>query len=276
VVTRPLFELDNGRYSILKKLGGGNFGDVYEGLDNDQGERVAVKVFKPWVVVDEVVREATNQAKLRGHDHIVDLRNVRPIPPVSFMVMEYLPEGSVKACFDADRANLIEIVRWIRNGLDGLAYAHAQGILHRDFKPANLMLATNGTAKLSDFGIAEDTIKGQVVGKLYGALWAPELLKGGPSSVQTDIWAVGCSLYYLLTGSYPFGMPIDPTAVFAGKFKPIHEINPQIPMSVVRVIEKALAVNPALRYSGAWAMLSELLDCNVHRAWRRYDDPSAV
>src|SRR5207247_10026505 len=113
------------------------------------------------VVVDEVVREATNQAKLRGHDHIVDLCNVRPIPPSSFMVMEFLAEGSVKDRFTSGRTNLVEIVRWIRNGLDGLAYAHSQGIIHRDFKPANLMLATNGTAKLFDLGSAGLTIYGE-------------------------------------------------------------------------------------------------------------------
>jgi serine/threonine-protein kinase len=171
---------------------------------------------------------------------------------------------------------LVEFVRWIRNGLDGLAYAHSQGIIHRDFKPANLMLATNGTAKLSDFGIAEDTIKGQVVTKLYGALWAPELLRGRPSSIQTDIWAVGCSLYYLLTGSYPFGAIVDPTAVIAVRFRPIHETNSQVPMSVIRVVEKALAVDVTRRYPSAWAMLSDLLGCSVHRAWRPFVDPAAL
>lgn len=276
MVTPPLFELDNGRYSILRLLGAGHFGEVYEGFDKDQGEQVAIKIFKTGVIVDEVVREATNQAKLRGHDHIVDLRNVRPVPPAFFMVMEYLPEGSVRARFDAGQANLIEVVRWIRNALDGLTYAHSQGILHRDFKPANLMLATNGTAKLSDFGISEDTIKGQLVGKMYGALCAPEFISGGPSSVQTDIWAVGCSLYYLLTGKYPFGMPADPAAVAASRFQTIHGTNAQVPMSVVRVVEKALTVDLSVRYSSSRAMLSELLDCAVHRAWRPLADPDVI
>jgi len=276
VIPTPLFKLDNDRYSILREVGSGGFGVVYEGFDNDQGEQVAVKIFLPHVVVDDVVREATNQARLRDHAHIVDLRNVRVLPPRSFMVMEFLPDGSVKDRHASGRANLIEIVRWIRNGLDGLSYAHTQGIIHRDFKPANLMLTPNGTAKLSDFGIAEDTIKGQVVRQLYGALWAPELLQGGSSSIQTDIWAVGCTLYYLLTGNYPFGSPVNTADVLAGNFAPIHDTNPQVPMSVVRVIDRALAVDIAARYPNAWAMLSDLLACSVHRAWRPVADPTAI
>jgi len=192
------------------------------------------------------------------------------------MVMEFLPDGSVKDRYASGDANLIDIVRWIRNGLDGLTYAHTQGMIHRDFKPANLMLTPNGTAKLSDFGIAEDTIKGQAVKKLYGALWAPELIQGGLSSIQTDIWAVGCTLYFLLTGTYPFGSPVNPTEVLAGQFAPIHGTNPQVPMSIVRVVDRALAVDTGSRYPTAWAMLSDLLTCAVHRAWRRVADPTVV
>lgn len=273
----PIFVLDNGRYSILRRIGRGQFGKVYEGFDNDQGEQVAVKVLDPGVVVDEVVREATNQAKLRGHEHIVELLNVRTVPPRSFIVMELLTAGSVLERLKSGNCTLIEAVRWIRNGLDGLAFAHQQGILHRDFKPSNLMLGNSGTAKLSDFGVAEDTMKGQLVAKMYQPLWAPEFINGLGSSPQTDIWAVGCALYFLVTGQFPFGRsPVDTAAILAGRFQRANHLNPQIPQSLVRVIETALSVDLTKRYQSAWEMLAALLDCEIHRAWRRYPDPNTV
>jgi serine/threonine protein kinase len=204
---------------------------------------------------------------------VITIRNVELAPPRPFIVMEYLPAGSVGDRLAAGSVDLVDAVRWTREGLDGLAHAHDMGVLHRDVKPDNFLLDDQGRAVLSDFGIAEDTLRQFLAAPhAYIPHKAPELGTHG-SSRQSDIWATGCTLYRLLTGRYPFeneqeasaGVLIDP-----------HQINPQIPIAVSRVVRKALAVDPADRYPDAGAMLTGLMRPQVRYGWTQISDPEVV
>ena len=266
------------RYRLVEHLGNGNFGEVWRGHDTQQDAEVAIKLVGPHVTLDEVLLETQLLTRLRDHDRVVTVRNVSITPPVPFIVMDYLPNGSVEARLDAgNNVSLVEAVRWTRNALAGLAHAHAQprGVLHRDIKPGNLLIDNEGRAVLSDFGIAEDTIRGFLANPaVYGLHAAPELLQGQPSSVQTDVFAMGCTLHRLLTGEHPFAS-ID--EIRAGT-TPVnaHRLNPQVPLALRNVVLTSLAPDPNDRYSDARRMSEALGGCNIRNSWTRVDDPDAI
>ena len=263
------------RYRRAEHLGNGSFGEVWRGRDLQQDAEVAIKLIGPHVTLDEVLLETQLLTRLRDHERVVTIRNVSITPPIPFIVMDYLPNGSVEARLDAGGVSLVEAVRWTRNALAGLAHAHAMGVLHRDIKPGNLLLDNEERAVLSDFGIAEDTIRGLLANPaLYGIHAAPELLQGQPSSVQTDIFALGCTLYRLLTSEYPFAS-ID--EIRAGT-EPIdaHKLNSQVPLSLRNVVRTALAPDPVDRFADARRMNEALGRCEIRNSWTRVNAPDAV
>jgi serine/threonine-protein kinase len=262
-----------GRYQLLEFLGHGHFGEVWKATDHHQHQRpVAVKLFKQQVRFDQVVNEAKLQTLSREHPNVVEVFNVDLAPPRPLIAMEYLERGSAEARLRAGRVTLVEAVRWTRNALDGLHHVHQEGVLHRDIKPGNFLLRPNGTAAVSDFGLAEDTVLKTVQG-MYLPHAAPELLTGAPSSVASDIWAMGCSLYRLLTSRHPFD---SREAAASGRYEDAQQLNPQLPRSLTRVISRALDLNPGRRYPSAAAMVSELAACGVRANWILVDDPSAA
>jgi serine/threonine-protein kinase len=263
------------RYRRAEHLGNGSFGEVWRGRDLQQDVEVAIKLIGPHVTLDEVLLETQLLTRLRDHERVVTIWNVSIAPPIPFIVMDYLPNGSVEARLDAGQVSLVEAVRWTRNALAGLAHAHAMGVLHRDIKPGNLLLDNEERAVLSDFGIAEDTIRGLLANPaLYGIHAAPELLHNQPSSVQTDIFALGCTLYRLLTGEYPFAS-IDEIRAGAEPVD-VHKLNPQIPLSLRNVVRTALAPDPADRFPDARRMNEAIGSCEIRNSWVRVNDADAI
>jgi serine/threonine-protein kinase len=205
----------------------------------------------------------------------VTVRNVEIAPPVPYIVMDYLPNGSVEARLQAGTVSVVDAVRWTRNALGGLGHAHALGVLHRDVKPGNLLIDQEGRAVLSDFGIAEDTIRNLLANpNVYGLHAAPELLQGHGSSIQADIFAIGCTLYRLLTGEYPFASIPDIQNWVAPRDP--HRLNPQIPLSLRNVVLKSLARDPDHRYAEARRMSEELGGCGIRNSWVLGQDPATV
>lgn len=263
--------IHHGRYPLIRSLGSGSFGEVWLARDVLQGDEVAIKLLAPHVELDAALLEAQVMTRLRLHERVVTIRNIELAPPVPFIAMDYMPGGSVGDRLDASDVSLLDAVRWTREGLDGLAHAHDEEVLHRDLKPANLLLDAGSRAVLSDFGIAEDTMRGLlVVPHVYVPHMAPELVTGTASSRASDIFAMGCSLYRLLTGTPPFGSPAEAAA---GTFTAPHRLNEQVPLSVSRVVGTALRPDPADRYDDARAMLGAFMSCDVSHCWRRDDEP---
>ncbi|HEY6965919.1 MAG TPA: protein kinase [Burkholderiales bacterium] len=209
-----------GRYDLVRVLGKGAMGIVYEGLDPKLHRKVAIKtILKGHLDDDEAskeysmrfMREAQAVARL-NHPHIVQVYDFGEEGDVAYIVMEFIKGKELKNFFDAnERFELKEAVRIMCELLDALDFAHEGGIVHRDIKPANVMLDGQARVKLADFGVArvtddrsaaEKTQAGTMVGT--PAYMSPEQITGGSVDRRTDIFSAGIILYQFLTGEKPF------------------------------------------------------------------------
>jgi serine/threonine protein kinase len=263
-----------GRYRILEPLGRGGMALVYRAYHAQLDRYVAIKLLR-FDLADEAAfltrfrREARAIANLR-HPHIVQVYDFDVEDDLTYMVMEFLEGDTLKARLDDYRRRdrrmpLGEIVRIMLDVLDGLAYAHSEGVVHRDLKPSNILLTKRGQAVISDFGIAHMAggTKVTATGALMGTpeYMAPEQGLQGQSDVRSDIYAMGVILFELLTRRIPFEAK-TPVATLLKHIQappsPPREIDGEIPTSLERVVLRALAKAPEERYPDAIAMAEAL------------------
>jgi serine/threonine protein kinase len=211
-----------GRYRLGRLLGAGGMGEVWLAYDEDLGDRpVAIKMMRPGLLAEpedaaRFVREMRLAARMQ-HPNIMTVYTTGTNDGVPFMVLEYL-EGSdlskVEASAASGPAAILGpegVARIGRDTCTALAHAHQLGVVHRDIKPGNLFLCDSGLVKVTDFGIAKAasgtrlTATGTLVGTV--PYMAPEQWLGEPVSSANDVWAVGCVLYELLSGSLPRSYP---------------------------------------------------------------------
>ena len=209
-----------GRYDLVRVLGKGAMGIVYEGLDPRLNRKVAIKTIIKGHLDDEAaakeysmrfMREAQAVARL-NHAHIVQVYDFGEEGDVAYIVMEFIRGKELKNFFDAnERFELKETVRIMCELLDALDFAHEGGIVHRDIKPANVMIDAQARVKLADFGVArvtddrsaaEKTQAGTMVGT--PAYMSPEQITGGNIDRRTDVFSAGIILYQFLVGEKPF------------------------------------------------------------------------
>ncbi len=264
-----------GRYQIKGVLGKGAMGLVYDGLDPGLNRRVAIKTILVKQLDEEMARmysrrferEVRAVARL-NHPNIVQVYDYGSEGDIAYIVMEYLKGKELKDYFDAgQRFDIKSSFRMMGELLDALQFAHDAGIIHRDVKPANVMVDSGGHVKLTDFGVArvvdpdaapgEATQTGTVVGT--PAYMSPEQIQGEPLDHRTDIFSAGIILYQFLTGQKPFEGTQWALA------KKIIQDNPvwpsklvQIPNSIDRVVARALAKKPEARYQSARAFADAL------------------
>jgi len=260
-----------GRYEILEEIGQGGFAIVYRARDKQLDRLVALKELRPALLhntdwVKRFHREARTIARL-DHPHIVTIYDVYEAEDRLFIVLRLVNGPSLEkliakqGCFPWSEA--VEIIDVVADGLD---YAHTQGILHRDLKPANILLDPERGPMLSDFGLAKlvsessmsMTATGSVVGTPHYI--APEVWEGQGTTPQSDIYALGCILYEMLTGEKIFQGETPPT-VMMSHFSPLtlpKEWPEGVPAGVATVIETALAKQPARRYDTAREMVEAL------------------
>jgi serine/threonine-protein kinase len=255
-----------GRYELRRVLGRGAMGVVYEGYDPKLNRRVAVKTILRNAAIDaetaqhysaQFAREAQAAGRL-NHSHIVHVHDFAEEGDVAYLVMEYIEGRELRSYFEAREAFApAEAVRIMGELLDALDYAHEAGIIHRDVKPANVMLDAQRRVKLADFGVAriqdsERSAAGTMVGT--PAFMSPEQIQGLKIDRRTDIFSAGTILYQPLTGEQPFTGQGAWTVA-----RKIMQEDPPQPSSVVKsvspvfdgIVGKALAKTPAQRYASA-------------------------
>ena len=259
-----------GRYTIERILGKGAMGVVYEGLDPKLNRRVAVKTIRKADLDADTAeeysrrfsREARAVARL-NHPHIVQVYDFAEDGDIAYLVMEFIEGKELKQSFDAgERFGIKEAVRIMCELLDALQFAHDAGIIHRDVKPANLMLDSQARTKLTDFGVArvqgldrthaERTQAGTMVGT--PAYMSPEQITGGSIDQRTDVFSAGIILYQFLTGEKPFtgGGAWTIAKKIIQEHPPLpSSVNNAVPPQFDAVVSKALSKNPDARYPSA-------------------------
>ncbi|USX07687.1 serine/threonine-protein kinase [Paraburkholderia fungorum] len=264
-----------GRYQIRRVLGRGAMGVVYEGVDPKLNRPVAIKTIlksqlsDPEMAAEYQVRferEAQAVARL-NHPHIVGVFDFGEENNVAYIVMELIRGEELKAYFDKGTQFAVkDAVRMTGELLDALGYAHEQGIVHRDVKPANVMLDAQMRVKLTDFGVARlsDTgSDGTQAGTMVGtpSYMSPEQAMGNPVGTRSDIFAVGIVLYQLLTMKRPFvgdGHWAVQRQIIQDDPVPPSVQNPALDPVFDAIVFRALAKNPEERYPYARAFKEDL------------------
>jgi serine/threonine protein kinase len=257
------------RYELLEKLGGGGMGTVYQANDRRSGNVVALKFLAESLVEDPVLkrrfrREAQAAATLR-HDNIGAIEGIEETAEGRlFIVMPYYPGGTLKTVIAQGPLPIAQAVRCAIQLADGLAHAHAAGVIHRDIKPANLMFAGDGSIKILDFGIAKIageklTRTGLVLGTL--AYMSPEQAVGGVLDHRTDLWALGVVFHEMLAGRPPFSAPSIERlfrAVRQEEPPAIRSLRPDVPGEIEGVVRRLLRKDPGERYPDSASVAAAL------------------
>ncbi len=254
------------RYDILQKLGGGGMAIVYKGRDTFLNRYVTIKVLRPEFTSDEdfiksFKREAMAVASL-SHPNIVNIHDVGQEDNIHYLVMEYIQGDNLKNIIRKnERLTPEHAVRIAVQVCEALEHAHENHIVHRDVKPHNILIADDGRAKLTDFGIAmeatastitrTDTIMGSV------HYLSPEQARGEIPTTQSDIYAVGILLYEMLTGKQPYSGD-SPIAVAIKHIQetpqPVDEVNNAVPAELAAVVMRAMEKKSKDRYKSAGEM----------------------
>lgn len=258
-----------GRYRVRERIGFGGMGEVWSAADQEVGREVAVKALARHLVANPEARERfrreAQHAGSLAHPHVVSVYDAGTEGDLMLLVMELVAGGNLTARLrDHGRPPVEEGVRITREILSGLSAAHEAGLVHRDVKPANVMFTADGRVKLTDFGIArlaatETTRTAEVYGST--PYMAPELAYGLRGGTRSDVYAVGCVAYELLTGRSPFtGETPAVTIARHLQFTPprLAESREGISPQLDAVLMRALTKDPADRYADACEMLDDL------------------
>ena len=245
-------------YLLQEVIGEGASGVVHLAV-TPAGDRAAVKILRPELMRDAAartrfVREAQLMTEIESR-HVVPILDVGETGDTVYLVIPFYEGGSLAGKGPLPLADVVELAGQIGRGLDAL---HERSIVHRDVKPSNVLLARDGTAALTDFGLAlaPDSTRVTDTGVLLGTphYLAPELIAGGGATRQSDIYAFGCVLYELVAGHPPFADATRPTELsFAHLVEPVPEIR-GAPSDVAFALQSALAKEPAERPTSATAL----------------------
>lgn len=266
-----------GRYDIESMLGAGGMGIVYRGFDTQLHRVVAIKVLSPTLAFQGSARQRfAKEARAAAavvHEDVVPIYDVQTEREIPFLVMRFIPGQSLQA--KIDRQGALELKQILRIGKQltaGLAAAHAQGLIHRDVKPANVLLEEGiDRALLTDFGLAQTIDDAGVTasGMMPGTppYMSPEQSRGEKLTEQSDVFSAGSVLYAMCTGRAPFRAQ-SPWKVLKlveeSQPKPIRELNPEIPEWLSAIIEKMMAKSPSDRYSTAAEVSGLFEQCLAH------------
>ena len=261
-----------GHYEIVAELGRGGMGVVYKGYEPSLARYVAIKELSPTLaheaaVVERFLREARSMAMLND-PHIIQIYSIGQENEQPFFVMEFVDGMSVAGLILRDgHLSSDDAMKIVHQTAQGLAAAHDRGVIHRDVKPANLIVSQRGQVKIADFGIAlanadmnaKLTSAGEMVGT-PGYL-PPETLLGNPVDQRSDLYSLGVVLFEMLTGRTPFS---DASvyklmlSVVQSEVPDVREINAEIDPGVAAILAKMLMKDPVKRYQSMRDLISDL------------------
>ncbi len=278
-----------GHYEIRRELGRGAMGVVYEAFDTLTHRAIALKVLQgagvdagdtlTAAVADELRERFRREGQVAGqlvHPNIVAVYDARDRMPLAgadagrdgppYLVMEFIDGGDLKTRLASRvRFTPVQVAQVMGQLLGALHYAHQRGVIHRDVKPANVLMRSNGRLKLTDFGIAhiagsDLTRTGEVMGTL--AYMSPEQITGAGVDARADLYACGVILYELLTGEAPFAGAATTIMqkILNQEPLPPSKLNPALPRALDDVLRRALAKRPDARYADAPAFERALAD----------------
>jgi serine/threonine-protein kinase len=266
-----------GTYEVVGVVGRGGTGIVFKAFDRTLNRLVAIKVLAPNLATNAAARRRfareSQAAAAVVHEHIVPIHAVSDQQGLPYLVMQYVPGRSLQQRLDRQGPLPIrEILRIGMQSAAGLAAAHAQGLVHRDVKPANIMLE-NGVERvlITDFGLARTVDEASLTcsGVIAGTpqYMAPEQARGEAIDYRTDLFSLGSVLYAMATGHSPFRAETTMGVlhrICRETPRPIQESNPEIPLWFSAIVARLHAKNPAKRYSSA-AEVAELLQRHLAR-----------
>lgn len=256
------------RYEIIDKVGSGGMADVYKARDQRLNRFVAIKVLKPEYsndksFVNKFRGEAQSAAGL-SHPNIVNVYDVGDDGGLHYIVME-LVEGITLKRF-IERKGKLEVKETVGIAIQiaqGMEAAHDNRIIHRDIKPQNIIISRDGKVKVTDFGIAKATNSNTITSNAMGSVHylSPEQARGGYSDEKSDIYSLGVTIYEMLSGKVPFAG--DNTVSVAllhiqGEAMPLRELDPAIPVSVDKIVQKCMQKRPERRYHSASELIADL------------------
>ena len=258
------------RYRGPRRIGRGGMGDIFRATDDTLGRAVAVKVLAERYAEDEAVRErftreALAAARLSGRPSVVTIFDVGEWEGRPYIVMEYLAGGSLDDRLRAGRVAPAQALEWLEQAAAALDAAHAEGVVHRDVKPGNLLLDRDDNVHVADFGIASAagmdslTKTGTVLGT--AAYLSPEQAQGERATRASDLYALGVVAWELLTGRRPFRGDTPAAEASAHVHAPVPAISDaddDLPLELDAVFARALAKDPRRRYPSASDFVADL------------------
>ncbi len=253
-----------GRYDIERLIGAGGMGVVLKGFDTELHRVVAIKVMLPQLATSAAARRRfareAQAAAAVVHEHVIPIYNVETDGDLPYLVMQFVPGHSLQTRVDEQGPLAVkEVLRIARQAASGLAAAHAQGVVHRDVKPANILLEESvDRVLLSDFGLARTVDDGTLTrtGTLAGTphYMSPEQAVGQNVGPQSDLFSLGSVIYFMCTGRPPYRGD-SPMAVLNRichePHRPLDEVNPDVPIELADLVDRLLAKEPAHRFAAA-------------------------
>ncbi|HJY28002.1 MAG TPA: protein kinase [Pyrinomonadaceae bacterium] len=267
-------------YRIIKKLGAGGMGEVYLALDTKLDRKVAIKIIRADALTNEhltkrLIREAQSAAKL-DHPNICAIYDVNEADSFTFIVMQYIEGETLAERMEREPLRLSSALTIVEQAAEGLAEAHARGIIHRDIKPQNMMLAHRGQLKILDFGLAKQMVTSESVdneaptemllskpGHVVGTMpyMSPEQVQGELLTPSSDIFSLGIVLYEMLAGKHPFrdkSAAVTMSRILLADPTPTEQFKTHVSPELETLLSKMLRKDKATRYQSAQDFLTDL------------------
>jgi tetratricopeptide (TPR) repeat protein/predicted Ser/Thr protein kinase len=258
------------RYRLVRMLGRGGMGAVYQAHDNELRRPVALKVLLPDVAANEAMLERFKReihiSSTVTHRNVLRVFDLGEGPGTKFLTMEFIEGENLAEMMKREgRLPIDLVIRILRQVCLGLGAAHEQGVLHRDLKPANVMISHDDRVLLTDFGIAKSleqtgmTQAGEIMGTPH--YMSPEQVKGEPIDARSDIYSLGVMLYEMATGQVPYsGHSIYEVMIQRVQKdpRPAVELNPDIPPFLQHIIQRCMAMKKEDRYGSTAELLADL------------------